>query len=295
MKASRSVISVLVLMLMLSALVLPVSADVIYEPMCDFYEAHRDECEYRDYRQYVVNTDVGHAYSYVDPEVKTGTVGVRNGEVLAIEWVYRDKSGTEWGAYFFEGSYDEIQWILMSDLTVVYDRYSFMEEHKDEIKDYEKWGEIQEYDVSDGRKITAWQYPGGGRTTELHGSDGKVYFRVEKTYTDEEGNEWGSISVFGFQGKIGWVCLSDLYGENVKPMPDTDEERPESASIVTVNGTDISLKAEPTPADEIKIDGVSEKTLETVGALVGGVMLVTALAIGVIFGRKKPTSEEADK
>ncbi len=288
---AKRLLTVLVLVLMLSALVLPVSADVILEPLDDFYESHRKECEYRNERDYIVNTDVGHAYSYRDPETKKDAEGLPNGEVLRIAWVYTDKSGTEWGAYFREHNYYETHWIRMSDVTVIYDCFSFLEEHKDELVECE-YGTYKA-EATEEKPVIIWNYP--GKKAEWSYTHDNVGEAIGMTYTDENGTLWGYVGYYLGSRNI-WICITDPHGggtesEEIDPPLKADPTPPENIPTVSVNGVDVELKAEPTPVDEIPEEG-GTNVIKTVGALVGGVVLVTALAIGAIFGRKKITPDD---
>ncbi len=289
MKTLKALTGLILLCVTLSALVLPAYADVIVEPMDGFYEEHKDECEHRNFREYVVNTDAGHAYSYSDPEKKTGSKGLSNGEVLGITWVYTDKKGEEWGAYFPENRYEKTQWILLTDLTVVYDSFSFIEEHADGIVECE-FGAYKA-EASEEKPVIMWKYP--GKKSDWSFKYGDVGEGVSQTYTDENGVVWGYIGYYMGSRNL-WICITDPYGETVgetaegeEPPLKAEPTPSEDIPTVSVNGDEIALKAEPTPKNEIPKDGESSKILTLVGALVGGVVVITSAVIGVLFGVNK--------
>ncbi len=262
------------------SLALPVLADVIIEPSDAFYAQHSDECEYQQPRRYIVNTEEGHAYLYVSP-VSTLTVkGYPNGEQISISWLYTDKNGDEWGLISHETG-----WFRMSELTVVYDSVSFLEEHKHEMTEYVKGTYTLE--ASEEMPIPMWAYPHKMRDSYFYSDDIAAY--VQTIYTDAEGVVWGYISYYMGTRNV-WVCLSDPYREAKTETATGEDEAPavsEEVPTVTVGGAKVELKAEPTPADEIPASAGNVKILAIVGALVGVVVLVTAAVTFVLFAAKK--------
>ncbi len=278
---------------LLSAVILSVGlsvyADVIVEPRDDFFDEHQDECVYNNSRQYVVNTDKGYAYLYVDPESSLTIKGYSNGEAVRISWLYTDKSGEVWGVLSWETG-----WFRMSDLTVVYDGYSFIEDHGHEFEEYVQGS--YNISVSEDDPVEVWQYPGKRLNFSYGYSDINGF--ISQTYTDEEGIVWGYISYLVGSRNV-WVCLSgnesDIIEESevtvyLKADPVVPEPTPDEKPTVTVNGEVIDLKAEPVPQDQIPANPEHYKTLIIVGVLVGGVVVITAVAI-VIYGKKRASND----
>ncbi len=291
MKKFRRITALAIILVLIFSLSLPAAADVIIEPLNDFYDLHRDECDYRYDRNYIVNTDEGHAYSYADPEAKTDAKGLPNGEVLRIGWVYTDKSGTEWGAYYIAMNYGKTQWIRMSDVTVIYDCFSFLEEYEDEIVKCE-YGTYK-VEASEEKPVIAWSYPGKKAEWSFSYDDVTVGEGISSTYTDENGTLWGYIAYYMGSRNL-WICLTDPYAysvESEKAEPPLKEDPTPEDEIPTVNvdGVSVELKAEPTPIDEIPEADGNTDLLTVIGALVGGVVLVTAVVIALLFGRKAKT------
>ncbi len=265
MKTVKQLLIMMLLCVTVVSLGLPAYADVIYEPNDLFYKTHSDECVYNNYRQYTVNTEQGHAYLYVSPESEMTVEGYPNGSTVTVEWLYTDGDGETWGLIPEENG-----WFRMSDLTVVYDSFSFLEEHEGEMTEYVQG--TYSIVASDEAPVPMWQYP--GKKLELFFYSDDVAEYVQRTYTDADGNTWGYITYYMGRRNI-WVCMTDPYGEAV-PLN-------EAASA--------ELKAEPTPEDEIPMSGGNAKILTVVGVLVGGVVVVTLAMVAVMFAKKKKNDE----
>ncbi len=261
MKRVKRILVLVLLCMTVASLGIPSFADVIVEPKDVFYMTHSDECVYNNYRQYTVNTEHGHAYLYVSPASDMTVSGYPNGANVTVSWLYTDGEGESWGLVSDGGG-----WFKMSDLTVVYDSFSFLEEHDDEMEEYVQG--TYSITASDEAPVPMWNYPGEKCDTFFYHDDVAEY--VQRTYTDADGNIWGYIVYYMGQRNI-WVCMSDPYGEAVAPT--------EAASV--------ELKAEHTPEDDIPMSGENAKILTVVGVLVGGVVIVTAVVIAVMFAEKK--------
>ncbi len=245
---------------------LPAFADVIVEPSDLFYNTHKDECDHRDFRQYTVNTEDGYAYIYVSPGSSQTVKGISNGEVVGFQWFYTDKDGEEWGVRTGESG-----WFRMSDLTLIYDALSFLEEYADEIRDYEEGSYFLE--ATEENPVERWKYP-GVKYESSPMTNGDVSSCVQKIYTDEQGVVWGYIPYRSGRRNF-WVCLSE--GEKV--------ENPVSSDPATE--TPSGLKAEPVPTDQIPMSEGNRRTMILVGSLVGGVVAVTGGVIAVLLITKK--------
>ncbi len=268
MKKSKQLAVFLLALIMLVYAGTPVFADVILEPNDGFYKAHEKECEYHNYRKYTVNTDAGHAYLYKSPSAGMTVGGYPNGEQFAISWVYTDRDGRMWGLIS-----DEKGWFLMSDLTVVYDSFSFLEEHRDELKPYVRG--TYKIEGSDTCPIVIYNYPG---SKSEHFFTYQAESHVEKTYTDSDGNVWGLIpQTLGYVN--AWICLTDPYSDALYPKSDMGES---------------SLKAEPTPTDEIPMSDANVKIIMLIGILVVGIVIITAAVMYFMFHFKKDKDKTTD-
>ncbi len=89
-------VSTLVLVL-LFALAIPCSADLVGIPYKDeFFTAHEQECEQLMFN-YIVDSDEGYIYVYESPE-SDNTIGFfKNGDTLRVGYTYVDAQGTKWG------------------------------------------------------------------------------------------------------------------------------------------------------------------------------------------------------
>ncbi len=248
------------------SLCLPAFADVIVEPSDLFYNTHKDECDHREGRQYIVNTEAGYSYSYRSPESVIAYRKISNGDIFWIEWFYTDKNGEEWGVRNRDDG-----WFRMSDLTLVYDTFSFLEEHETEMKVYEQGSYILE--ATDENKVQIWNYP-GKKKADCFFSNDDVASYVGQTYTDSDGVVWGYIPwCWSGEWRNVWVSLSEATPVEKEPPGN-------------------SLKADPVPADQIPMSEGNRRTLILVGSLVGGVVAVTGGVIAVLLITKKKTKKE---
>ncbi len=282
-------------LLMLSALLtvcLPVSADVIIEPVDDFFKLHEKECTYNNNRMYIVNTEAGHAYLYTAPLSGVTLGGFSNGEQVMISWTWTDASGALWGIRARDSG-----WFRMDDLTVIYDSFSFVADHEAELTSFEKGSVTIEADRS--KPVLIWKYPGHRTGSMGEFVSGDVTDGVSKVYTDKKGNEWGYISYY-YGSRNVWISLTDPYGEKVGEMTEQapvvdllkDPTAPGDIPTVTVNGQEIPLKATPTPAEDIPMSEENKNLLIIAGTLVGGVVLVTGAVLALVFVKKKKVQKE---
>ncbi len=286
----KSLAALVLLSLLLLSAVLPSFADVIIEPEDSFFAQHEDECTYQEFRQYIVNTDAGHTYLYVNPESDRTIKGYPNGEKVAVYWLYTDKDGEVWGLLSHSTG-----WFRMSELTVVYDSVSFLNEHSHEMKPYVDGSYTIVADES--KPVVMWKYPGQRSESSFYDHDVTEY--VSETYTDPDGEVWGYIQYYMGMRKV-WVCLTDPYGdggvetdEAVTTDLKAEPTDPDGIPTSPVGDGDIVLKADPTPQDKIPMSEGNKRTFIIVGALVGGVVLVTAAVIVVLSGKKsKPVPEQ---
>ena len=261
----KKLLSLVLVLLMLTALTIPAAADVIIEPQNLFYLTHRDECEYLRVRQYLANSDAGYVYLYQSPDNKMTVGSYPNGEKLALTWLYVAPDGTEWGLL-----YDESGWFCLNDLSLVYDSREFLKDNETLCQPYEK-GSFESIAASNASPVWTWTYPGGERQ-EYDITNGDVTEFVSKTYTDENGAVWGHIN-YMYGMRDFWVCLSKPYDENAGGFALSDHE--------------ITIKVAPTPADEIPVSENNKVLLIVAGVLVVAVVIGTAVLIRTSFAKKK--------
>ena len=191
-----------------------VSADVLIEPVDSFYTSHLNEIETnsgRNSRKFELTAETK---VYNDPGGKV--VGKLSAGISPyISFYYTDKSGIKWGGYYDYSGDDELLWISLDGLDVVYDNYSFEEEHKDEIIN----GKADEYaSYRTDKTIYLWDYPGSTESLSMESHPDDFVTYVSRIYTDTTGGKWGYIGYMW--GCEGWIYLDDPtdpapFGEDV--------------------------------------------------------------------------------
>lgn len=262
--AHKTLLSLALVFLMLSALTIPAAADVIIEPQNLFYATHRDECQYLRVRHYLANSDAGYVYLYQSPDNKMTVGSYPNGEKLALTWLYVAPDGSEWGLL-----YDESGWFCLNDLSLVYDSREFLKDNEALCQPCEP-GSFESISSSNASPVLTWTYPGGERQ-EYDITNGDVSEFVSLTYTDGNGNVWGHIN-YMYGMRDFWVCLSKPYDENAGGFALADHE--------------ISLKEAPTPEEEIPVSENNKTLLIVAGVLIVAVVVGTAVLIRTSFAKK---------
>ncbi len=300
---------------MLLALALPTFADVIFEPDGDnFFNEHREECTHGASRGYLVNTADGYIKLYESPLSDKIVKTHPNGQHLWIEWTYTDATGTVWGI-----TYHEDGWMRLSELSLIYDVYSFSEEHRAEFVPYVK-GSFS-LTASEETPVILYDYPGGA----LYGknlAEQNLLDLFTDTYTDAEGRVWGHFEAYYMGRTNGWVCLSDPYNAelasaknssgntaggsssagntsgatNVEAENKPDTEKNNTDDKYGLPRGEIILRADPvTPTAEQLAAAQNgsgdslqnDPTLMIVaGALIGVAVIVTGILIAVFFRKK---------
>ena len=260
----RTLLTLTLTILMLSALALPVAADIIYEPSNLFYNTHREECEYLRVRHYVANTKEGYAYLYQSPDNTMTVRAYPNGEEAAITWLYTAPDGAQWGMIN-----DESGWICLTDWSLVYDSREFLKDNEDKCLPYEE-DSFAPIEGSNASPVLTWTYP-GGELREREITEGELTKFVSKTYTDENGTVWGYIS-YRYGERDFWVCLTAPYDESVGGYALPEHE--------------ITLIQAPVAQEDIPVSGGNRTALIVAGVLIVGVVIGTAVIIRVAFTKK---------
>ena len=205
-----------------------VFADVIVEPQDNFYEEHREECEYIS-RTYIVNSKEGYVYLFVSPESKKVLGSIGNNTEVFIQFIYEGENEVTWGVVMdtslFKESRAKTAWINLSDCYVKYDQISFLEDHEEEL--------VQEeisFDFSNSSKeVILWTYPQSGEiagridpTSEYAQSSERTY---DNYYLDSNNEKW--IQINYYMGQKGWVCVTDPTNEKIEEVVPNNKE-PES-------------------------------------------------------------------
>lgn len=202
-------------MLFALALSFAAFADVAYEPYNDdFYEKHRDECEYEN-RVWIVNGSDGHVVGCTSPTGSASQV-FPNGREYYVSYTWDDGS-TVWGCIEYDPASlesawrdAESAWVDMSSMVPRYDSEAFMDDHAAQLQDTER---IMKVGLDD--KIIAYRYPGSGIVTdtlENWGGDVGQSLVLGSIYTDAEGREWGRVGYY-YGIRDVWVCISEPFAE----------------------------------------------------------------------------------
>ncbi len=190
------------------------AADVIMEPFSnDFYSENMEDCKYIYWRRYTVINDCELLESPLGSDV---IKELKAGEVITLDFSYTDKDGNVWGSYLFDFDNDFYGWVRMSDTELIYDRYSFDEDHSEEYVEYS--GEFDDYKPEN--QVVLWTYPGSGEISFISKAENWFtdpgYFlsfgeSADKVYTDENGDKW----IFFGYNYWAWVYLPDPESESI--------------------------------------------------------------------------------
>ncbi len=242
---------------------LSVSADVIFEPEDDFYNAHRDECVYVD-RQFVAGQDVA---SFNKPNGNFVECRFKQGDTINISYTYEDENGIIWGITDFSDSLgsEAKGWMPMGYLAVVYDNSSFLAEFDEQINK-----EPEEFKLPEADLLIFWEYPGANNYYDFEPWDDSYRdMSFMYSYTDPNGTEWGYVGYF--YGMKGWVRTDD---PSSTTAPEQLEREPEVLYPESVLDDDIAEKG-----------GLSPIWLAVI--LVAAVCTVTAVLIVILTRKKK--------
>ena len=243
----RWFIALFVLLLLLPSLAF---ADVIVEPENTFFWKHQAECSHMEGRTYLANGPDGSLSLYNAPGSSAAKT-VPNGEAFYCEWIYTDQDGNVWGY----SSRHEL-WAPLGYTLVQYDHVAFREQYGDQFIPNDEGRSIPE-----GQPIAMYAYPGAPDPFLVDMGDGLT---PAELYVDAQGRTWGSVDYY-YGIRNTWVCMDDPANENLQ------------------NGA-----MEPLPAGFSAPKSLpSGSRLGLIACVVGGVVLVTAAVILILFRRKK--------
>lgn len=250
-----------------------VYADAISEPDNAFYRSAYKNCEYINWRSFDVLEDS----DILKSPLKTTVVNnVKKGDTVDIGFTYTDKKGDVWGCCMFYGSADADSdgWIKMSQVKEIYNVFTFIDEHSDELSDYS--GELDNYIPQE--KVVLWEYPYSEnyysiKAENWYTREDYPYPKGElanKCWTDENGNMWI------YSGR--WITKdADRFDNRWVFLPD-----PETTDLSNF-GYDISAN-EGTAVSGQLIDEMTENAREfaerSVNSAGRSLMLPAALSAG---------------
>ena len=267
----KSSVCTLLCILLLFCFSLTAFADVIWEPMDDFYSSHPDECEYEG-RTYIANGEKGYIEIFESPDSNNVIDSIENGNMFYVSFIYSSKAG-DMGVveYAVEdgkvtasyGHNEKVKsgWIYMSKLAVKYDNTSFMQDYGEKVENFE--GNTAEY-IKAGTEVYFYSYPNSGEVETSLETDES--FSVSAVYTDQNGRIWGYVNYY-YGIKNCWVCLSEPEnGETPEIEQDKTELIPPSA---------------PAEASE----GISATVLIVI--IVAAVVIITVVLLLIFWKKKK--------
>lgn len=209
--------SLLLVLLLLCSFVLPVSADILWEPFDNnYYTNNYDDCTTVARKYYVPEGSTVNFYK--NPEGGALIATVEAGTRIYVGFS-KEVNGEVWGVGYPLGQFETEGWFRLGRLQLEYDSELFMEEHRDAIT-----AETVSFDGADlTGAIPTWTYPGSGIPDmvldfdweKITYNDGKLECR--QVYTDETGGRWGYVGYY--MGRCGWIYLDDLYTDTPPSFP----------------------------------------------------------------------------
>lgn len=204
----------LCLLLILLALTVSASADILWEP---YENAYYNTAGYENF-EYMNRT-------YVVPEGMTATIydsPKTGGERKVLEagsriyiGPYAEIDGELWGAGYPYGDWETEGWVRLARLQLEYDHDAFLQDHGDQVQG----GEFTAARAEElNGTVPTWTYPGSGILDRELVFDGTDYgyndglLTYIQLYTDPEGGQWGYVGYY--MGSCGWLYLDDLYAED---------------------------------------------------------------------------------
>ena len=126
----------------------------------------------------------------------------KNGQIIRIGGTFLH-NGEYWGVIIDLIDLEHpFGWVLMDELMMIYDRFAFELENRDNFYEY-----TGSYDaVLSAEKLVEWQWPGSDREKRIIENKDTIshYAHVQYAYKDKDGREWGKTYY-----SEGWICLSE--------------------------------------------------------------------------------------
>lgn len=274
MKIKTILCTILVSLSLLAFSGISAYADAIAEPGNPFYGENFKECTYINLRPFEVLEDSVMLASPLENKVWDS---ISRGETVRVCVTYTDADGVEWGCCSFFDDDRRDGWVEMSKLSEIYNVFTFLDEHNDEIREYS--GE-SEYFSPEG-DVILWEYPFGssyryveGKLIEKFYSEENYYNVPDKCWTDNNGNTWLYFRRFIWDSDRCDYCWIFL------PAPET-------ADLSGIKGLDIASE------QGIEVSGqliTEEETLAAYNAAVSSLngtesayLLPLCLALGAVI------------
>lgn len=214
-------------------------ADAIAEPNDNgFYRKNYESVENIDWRQFMLMEDC----SVYDNPIERNTVSeLEKGDIISANHSYTADDGSVWVSYLYDEENYTYGWVPTENARLVYDHFSFVEEHENELDDYS--GELDGYQPEE--QVIIWKYPRSAEYSEVWDKEtwnnwfyGGSVFSVgdlaRYSWTDENGDKWIYFSYM----PDGWVYLPEPESGDIDRLPDI---------VVMNDASDISAE---TPASE---------------------------------------------
>ncbi len=207
---------------MAAPLILPASADVIWEPVDDFYSEHYSEC---------VEIELPYEAKKDTPIQASPTDRTEQGVIPAYTtvWIY-----LQWGDWGYTENANGEGWVDLSRFRRLYSAADFIEEHAEEI--YPTDGRISR--LLNGT-IYYWAYPGAA-TYDGYIDANTFYWTYEDVpyqslWWDQYFRCWAYMGYY--YGASGWICLDDPGNPDVSfytPKYVESEAEARQRTLVTV-------------------------------------------------------------
>ena len=256
-------------LVLMMGLALPVSADLIWEPQDNFYESHRDECDYVGRRYQAAGYD-DQVTLYSKPNGRAKET-LANGQSGTVQFTWQSEDQV-WGYICYAGEDQAEGWVPMDELTLIYDDQQFQEDHASELQNVEP----VKVEFTQG---ILYSYPGGPAGSVLEEAKEYQPFSEMFTliYTDEDGLRWGYVGYY-MGRRNSWICLDDPMNEHlgtriVEPEPSAAQLR--------------QLDSEPGEGNEGVPPAETTDPMLLAGGLVAAVVAVTLVLIKKLHPVKK--------
>lgn len=304
---AKMLLSVTAVAGMLTANVLPVSADVIYIPQNSFYQKHSDDCYSlgNGGEEYITNGYGGEVITYSNPTKKNSVVGsISNGEEVYIDYVYTDKNGIEWGMTGNE------EWVPMDYLYLPYSVTDFEEACSDEFvtTDDVIFVDMAQRQLIDGNYFYLYEYPGARygeyaetdlTATEDNPEEGITY---NTYYIDPYGYCWIRTNAFCFFNGYydyneGWMAIDypaasyeELYpdGQNFSGVAEAPDEP--TVEIIPGGSSNGSTEDNSDGNSDNKNNNANESSVSAiviVAVIIAVIIIITVVILLIVLKNAK--------
>jgi len=261
----KKLTSLLLTVLLLSLCILPVSADILWEPYGNDYYMNLDHRPDSTVARIYYVPDNLTVNFYENPETGRLIKTVEAGTRIYVGFSYTVQ-GEVWGVGYPLGDWDTEGWFRLGRLQLEYDHEAFMADFSNSIQSVN--GVIDAHTLT--APVPTWTYPGSGviDTTldciwdQVQFNDGKLEYH--NLYTDPDGGQWGYVGYF--MGHCGWIYLDDLYADTPPAAPQ---------------------EAESTVTDTAPTEDAPSPSLTWIYLLVAAVILCTALLTALVKRRSR--------